>query len=253
MKYTAFTHQGPNPKYDHNEDSIVVNNIIFSNGNYTKNKNLFFTKKGVFCVCDGVGGHIGGEVASNALVNAFKNFTKKNQINSNKIAMQLAVNLKKAVEEVQMMNNCDEMMSTFVGLFINKKQLIFMNVGDSPSFIFRNNNLTMMSKLDTYKNKLLEQGVDIKIIDNMDTAHAITSAFGMKDMSVYSTHIIEDKPLKGDKYLLMSDGVYDYIKDDELSSLLNEYKNINKLASKIEQIVLERGAKDNYSLIIIEY
>ena len=253
MKVVAYTHQGPDPKYDHNEDSIVINDMAISNQDYTYLKSFMLRHTGVFAVCDGVGGHFGGEIASSALVNAITEHTTKEKVTTQTNVQTLAYKMKQAVEATHVEYGNDEMMSTFVGVFLNSKQIIFANVGDSPSFLFRDGKLEMMSTLDTYENKLRSEGVSAEEIAKLDTAHYITSAFGMKSLTSSSVHVVEKTTQRGDKYLLMSDGVYDYFDLDEICSLLNEYKDIKQFANHIEKLVLERGAHDNYSLIVIEY
>ncbi len=253
MKVVAYTHQGPSPKYDHNEDSIAINDRDFSNGDFTFSKSYLFKHEGSFAVSDGVGGSFGGEIASSALVKAFIKFVGAQKVISEADVESLLFELKEAVDATHIEYECDEMMCTFVSVIVNKNNLIFLNIGDSPSFIFRNNKLQMMSTLDTYANKLLKDGMSLEEVSKIDTAHCITACFGLKSMSIYSVHTLMDKPEKGDKYLLMSDGIYDYIQEAELETLLINNKDINKFAKEIERIVLERGAHDNYSLVVIEY
>ena len=253
MKIIALTHQGLNPKYHHNEDSIVINNQAISTNDFDFDKSFFFKRDGVFAVCDGVGGHFGGEIASKALVETIVDFTKKEKVLSQTNVQALAYKMKEAVEETHLQYDNNEMMSTFVGLFISPKKLIFANIGDSPSFIYRDKKLKMISTLDTYFNKLIADGMPKEEVEKMDTAHYITAAFGMANLSIYTVHISEEKPQRGDIYLLMSDGVYDYIKEDELNELLDKYKDTKQFAKEIERLVLQRGANDNYSLIVIDY
>lgn len=253
MKIVAFSHQGPSPKYNHNEDSIVINDQAISLKDFTYEKSFFFKHTGIFAVCDGVGGYFGGEIASKTIANVIVDFAKKEKISSEMSVQALAYEMKEAMNETHSQYGNNEMMSTFVGLFINHKKLLFANVGDSPSFIYRDKKLRMVSSLDTYENKLLAQGMSKEEVEKMDTAHYITAAFGMEDLSIYAVHFSEEKAQKGDKYLLMSDGVYDYLKEDELNELLNQFKDSAQLAKEIERLVLERGANDNYSLIVIEY
>ena len=253
MKIVALTHQGLNPKYNHNEDSVVIDNQAISTSDFDYVKSFLFKSDGVFAVCDGVGGNFGGEIASKALADAIVSFKQKEKISSIIDVQALVYKMKEAVEETHIEYGNNEMMSTFVGLFISHKKMIFANLGDSPSFLYRDKKLQMISPLDTYFNKLIAEGVPKEEVEKMDTAHYITAAFGMENLSIYAVHFSEEKPKRGDKYILMSDGVYDYIKEDELNKLLNQYKDIQQFSKEIERLVLERGANDNYSLIVIDY
>ena len=253
MKIVALTHQGLNPKYDHNEDSLVIDNEAISKKDFDFAKSFLFKRTGTFAVCDGVGGNFGGEIASNALAATLANYVIKGKIITIDDVHSLAYYMNEAVSGTHYEYQNNEMMSTFVGLFISKKKLIFANIGDSPSFLYRNKKLKMMSSLDTYFNKLIAEGMKKEEAEKLDTAHYITAAFGMENLSIYSIHVLEEAPKRGDKYLLMSDGIYDYLKEDELSSLLAKYQNIQEFAKEVERLVLERGANDNYTLIVVEY
>ena len=121
MKIIAITHQGLNTKYDHNEDSLVIDEQTISIKDFDYDKSFLFKRRGVFAVCDGVGGNFGGEIASHAIAQAIVNFTKEHEIKSEMDIYTLASTMKEGVENAHNEYGSKEMMSTFVGLFINKK------------------------------------------------------------------------------------------------------------------------------------
>ena len=86
----------------------------------------------------------------------------------------------------------------------------------------------------------------------MDTAHVITNSLGGRNFEKQTTHTFFKTWNKTDIILLTSDGVSDLVNDDELSKILSSKIKLKFKAKEIEKLVLERGAHDNYSMILLE-
>lgn len=139
---------------DHNEDAYMLP---------TETAHETLTRKGhLYVLADGMGGHQKGEVASDVTietVNAeyyalIKSIDKTNPENS--IARALSDAIEKA--NLKVMDATQGGGTTVVAVVLYDDLLISMNVGDSRTYLLRDNHLRLISKDHSLVSRLVEMG-----------------------------------------------------------------------------------------------
>jgi protein phosphatase len=219
---------------DENEDSILVDEA-----------------ENLFVVADGMGGHEKGCVASTIVVDAFRQtnmFLEEKKLQSfdeqgvkDALEKQLNSQVEKATEALftyAAQNVIEGIMgSTIVGLYkvpIFDKWAVF-HLGDSRLYHLSENRLTQLT-LD-HSGSTTSSSVLSKAIGNFPAVPLEIHYFN---------------PKEGDLFLLCSDGISDYCRNDELLDLALKYRySLPLLCQYLKELIYERGAKDNLSLIVL--
>jgi len=202
-----------------------------------------------FILADGMGGHEKGYVASSMVVNTFRelpSFMKKMSllgiVIKDRLEEQLNLQIAKVSNELitySQKHQINEIIgSTLVGLykcpFVTSWAIFHM--GDSRAYHYSNAKLTQLT-LDHATGK--------------NTSNVISRAIG--NFTVLPLELNYFSPQKGDYLILCSDGVSDYMSHQELLIYILKYHHsLALLCQYIKELIYQRGAKDNLSLIIVE-
>jgi serine/threonine protein phosphatase PrpC len=208
----------------------------------------------LFVVCDGMGGHVGGAVASSkaveSLIEFFQKDTYDNPIQALDHALSFANEQLYAATMVQ--PELKGMGTTAVVVLIRNEECFIAHVGDSRIYFFSDGKLNRLTKDHSYVQTL----VDANIIadeeaENHPNKNQILQALGIAPIvksTVCSSPVL---PKKGDVFLLCSDGLNGMINDREIERLLNQ-NQIEEWPQILINAALEAGGKDNVTASLIE-
>ena len=214
---------------------------------------------GFYLLADGMGGHNAGEIAAQETIvylsdcidklfrqthhflylELLKNHLSEFIQSSNERIYRLGL-------EHQAYKGMGTTLST---LLFYENLVISSHVGDSRIYRFRNNALDQLSQDHTLKNKLLEQGLLEKAIrDGIRYKNVLTKAIGafkkiIPDIGVYP---VQSKDL----YLLCSDGLSDYVTDDEILCIITSSLSLKDLASNLINKAKIKGGCDNITVLL---
>lgn len=206
-----------------------------------------------FAVCDGLGGHKGGEIASKMCANLLNKKLSKiaNFTNSKTLLPNI---LKQINTEIytyaKTHEDCNNMGTTCVACVIIKNKAYIVNVGDSRLYLFKNEKLKQITEDNSKVWDLFKKGLIKKeeIVDS-PIKHLITKAVGTKKSVKPDFYEIELS--KKDILVLCSDGLTDVTIDDEIEEILNN----NKLDNVCDLLVAKAKSnktKDDVSIITIQ-
>lgn len=207
--------------------------------------------KDILAVADGMGGYVGGEIASKTAVEAvayyFSNFT-----------CAAPVQLEKAI---QYANSCilsktlidpslKGMGTTMSVVTLARHYAFWGHVGDSRIYLYRGGELKQVSVDHTIVQVLLEKGkiTPEEAIDHPQR-HVLTRAVGV------DTNVIVDsggfEVYEGDRILLCSDGLTSFVTEDKLCTALGDYDRTERdIVHDLFDKVYRNGAKDNVTAIL---
>ncbi|SCY71281.1 protein phosphatase [Lachnospiraceae bacterium XBB2008] len=203
----------------------------------------------VFCVADGMGGHMHGEQASNAIVEAIGAWYRENVYENAGVEFcRLLQGLETILSNVnskifEEMNTDGLCGSTAVVLIISKDRYAVYSAGDSRVYLKRGFSFSQLTVDDVWQNKPeIHNHMDMNDIANNENYGKLTKAVGIKNHIVFNR--ITGEIRKRDIFFLCCDGVYKYIADRKLKRLFTSSK-------KICDEVRKAGAPDNFSFIIV--
>ena len=220
-----------------NQDS--VKSVSFSNLNAC-----------LVVVCDGIGGLPGGDVASDTASSVICDYFEKNKIVDikNMILESFKVANEKIIEISKQNNSPLTYGTTCVASFVENTNVHIANVGDSRAYVVSDSNIRQITKDHSIVNELLLKGKiteeEAKIAPNKNI---ITRALGTVDSTPdYYNFCLE----KGDKILLCTDGLSNYLSDGEIYDIVSKNvpeDSLNCLIDKAKSL----GGNDNITVSII--
>ncbi len=219
-----------------------------------KNEDSFLIdeKAGLFVVCDGMGGHRAGEVASGLTIDTFKQnkYKKKSDPGQHLIDVIRQANTQ-IYEMGQNTPEFYEMGTTVTAALITDNLLTVANVGDSSLFLIRNAEITKLTHDHTVAEQMVADGVlhrdDVR---SNSYNHVLTRAVGIEtDIDI---DIFEQELLTDDLILLCSDGLTDMLTVTEVGDVFNGNKhNIEQIARQLLTRALHNGGNDNITIVLI--
>lgn len=205
-------------------------------------------------VADGMGGLSDGDKVSQAAVTAMMNGFYMAQEGPEQVLVRLLGMANQAVNALLGPDGVYRSGSTLVAGLIRDGAFHYLSVGDSYIFLLRGGELMQLNRHHVFRDELLLRGINGEgaFQDALEhpKAAGLTSFLGMGqlkyvDLPAQPVHI-----LPGDKFILMSDGVYNALSLQELTEALS--RESGAAAALGEQIAAKGYAnQDNYTAVIL--
>ncbi|MDM8560625.1 protein phosphatase 2C domain-containing protein [Candidatus Parabeggiatoa sp. HSG14] len=209
-------------------------------------------------LADGMGGHRGGDYASRC---ATQSFINTYHAVSGKIAVRLYRALQKANHQLaldaQSKPELRGMGCTLVGVAINKGELEWISIGDSPLWLYRAKHLHRLNADHSMK-PFLEMLVQQGQLSHEEAAihpdrNMLRSALAGTPIEMIDQSSISLKLYPGDRILLASDGILT-LSELEIGKLLNQPLPAKTLVKELLSAVQKKGkpAQDNTTALVVE-
>ena len=229
LRYSHLCEAGIKPA---NEDAVAVN--------MPQDPHLLTYKGACFALADGVSTAEAGQQASERAVSRFcREYSQTPDSWSVAYsATQLLATINNELYELshQFVHNQKGYLTTFTALIIKSQTAHFFHIGDSRLYHWRDGVLVQLSQDHT--TVLSGQRQFLGRALGMDARVALQQ--GSQSL----------RP--GDRFLLCSDGISDFISADELQRALSTATDLNLTAAQLKQQALALGSDDNLSLILVE-
>lgn len=209
---------------------------------------------GIFVVCDGMGGHNAGEVASRSAVEFVNEKYKKILVDDKEVLINFVKDLNNYICDYSNKNpDCDNMGSTFSGLVIVNDKIHMLHVGDSRIYKYENDELKQISKDHTEGCRLVEAGI-IKKEDllKFPNRKSLYKYLGRKGELIADCNLVDYS--KETRFIISSDGLSDTIENDEIIKIIAESEKPKDVCNNLIRKCLEQGNKcsDNVTIICID-
>jgi len=213
---------------------------------------LDITEKGLlYIICDGIGGHNAGDVASKMAASIT---AKAYQKNTNSIDYRHIISsVNRCIYNKNLTHNeLSGMGTTFIALLIKKNNVEIYNVGDSRAYFHSQRKLQQISEDHSYVWGKYKEGLISKNDILKDPQkNLITRAIGISPSVEIDTFNIKI-PQSDFIFLLCSDGLTDYVTDDQIEKVINKDLIIERTAYQLQELALEYGSQDDITLILIK-
>ncbi len=235
-------------KRDHNEDDLLLDPAL-----------------GLYIVCDGMGGHAAGEVASAHAVKTVQRVLAENKAvieearKDNAEARdkltglaELAINT--ACSEIFMMATTDHgkagMGTTLVMMMVVGGKGVMGHVGDSRLYMVRAGQIHQLSEDHSYTSEMVKRGkMTREQARSSPYANVITRAVGIQKNVQVDTLAFDIIP--GDTFLLCSDGLHGYYDDpNDLAEVLSN-PDTESINDTLINTANTRGGKDNITAVLL--
>ena len=205
-------------------------------------------------VCDGMGGAKGGKTASLTAVNELSGAMEKLSPDMSDNALQSV--LLTAIDSV---NNSkytkstsdkelEGMGTTLVAAVLVGDKMLVLNIGDSRCYIIRDDSAIRVTKDHSAVQLLVDSGLlTPSQARNHPNKNIITRALGVEQSVECDISVLQIKA--GDKILLCTDGITNYIDDLELP--FEMMKSIETIPQRLIELANSRGGADNSTVVVI--
>ena len=248
-KYRSAAKTDVGMKREHNEDSFLLNEDL-----------------GLYVVCDGMGGHAGGETASRLAVQTIERELLSAKLRSDDPfgspaplpETPLANTLREAVEGAcaavfrtsRANPELAGMGTTCISLLIVEDKALVGHVGDSRAYLVRDGDVWQLSEDHSLVNEQVRAG----LLTPDEAKHSrlkniITRSVGFEEDVLVDVMGVETRP--GDRFLLCSDGLSNLIDGLEIRDALLA-SELDEVPARLVALANARGGDDNITAIAVQ-
>lgn len=226
---------------DHNEDAIAI---------YPDDGRGYF----LAIVCDGMGGHSAGEVASALAVGMISEYIEAEFASGKPPDQLLRDGFEKANERIddqaRANPNAHGMGCTCVAVLGIRDRLWVAHAGDSRGYVVRDGNVQQITTDHTMVQELVDQGLLTKEQASIHPYRGRISRCLGHGKNKGDADINEFMLNKGDNVLLCSDGLSDVVSDEEIGVLVCQ-RDVRNSSRRLIEAANKGGGPDNISAIVM--
>lgn len=217
---------------------------------------LVAPERGLFVVADGMGGHVGGQVASALAIQVIDEFIDVASLGTTKPDSLLLAALEKANEEVYSRGKEEQyygMGTTVTAALFFGDQVHIAHIGDSRAYLLREKDITLLTQDHSLVNEMFQNGgLTLEEAKNHPQRHVLTRALGTDvkpQIDVFSVAVQTE-----DLLVLCTDGLYNHVPaEDILQVILETELDLKKAVRNLVNLALERGGNDNITVALVQY
>ena len=233
---------------DHNEDSYLDEKTA-----------------GLYVVCDGMGGHAGGEVASGIAVETINEFIhnqkegdwpfghdEQQALDGERLRNAALLANQRITEHIEKEPWLARMGTTMVSALVAPDGTSWVaNIGDSRAYLWRGGTLRQITSDHSWVNEQVQRGV----LSSAEAAshplkNVITRALGARD--TLPVDLMEENLQPGDGLLLCSDGLTGMVSDENIGAILGDLSlTPEEACRRLVEAANENGGEDNITVVLV--
>jgi protein phosphatase len=222
---------------------------------------------GLAVVCDGMGGHQSGEVASALAVEALGEFVARahrdadltwpfgldaeRSFAANCLNTGIKLANRRVFREAALRDSLAGMGTTLVAVLVREDRLTYAGVGDSRAYLLRGDRLRQLTRDDSW----VEAAVSQRLIaprerDSHPFRHVLTKAIGLQEDVEFE---IAEEPLEdGDRVLLCSDGLHSVVPESEIREVIDAHdRDLRDACVALVAAANAGGGPDNVTVVLV--
>ncbi len=216
------------------------------------NQDAFLASFPLFVVADGMGGHAGGEIASQSTIERLRAVVDDGEVSTGAIEGAL----EQAVADIHAHpETTDEGTgTTLTGAFIDHEdgtvRWVVLNIGDSRVYLARDDRLVQVTTDHSVVQELISSGkISPEEADGHPYSNVITRAVGASEL-IPPDYVAVDLQ-GGDRLVICSDGLTKELTDYGILHFLRENADPGAAVDAMMEAALENGGRDNVTLIVV--
>ena len=233
------------------------------------NEDFIFAQDDLFVVCDGMGGHKAGEVASQVATDVIAGFVKRSgddpeitwpygfapQASHDANRLRTAIKLaNRAVFRKSASSDDYTGMGTTVAAVLmarGRPQITYASVGDSRIYLIGTGAILQLTRDDSWLNLAWDAGM----LDNSTRTsmkNVLTKALGARQEVDFE--VVGRKLSDHDTVLLCSDGVTNMLSDPEILDIVSAHGvDLERACHELVAAANAQGGRDNISAVLVRY
>lgn len=225
------------------------------------NQDSTFAGARLVAVCDGMGGHAGGDTASTIAIRSLAHIEN----------IPLVTNPSKAVDDVASMlttsiiaahdaivgkarreKALSGMGTTVTAIALVGEYWVIAHIGDSRAYLVRDSEIVRVTKDHSYVQHLIDAGrITIDEAKSHPQRNVVMRVLGDFDIDPRPDISIR-RAQRGDRWLLCSDGLSGVVSDESLRDILLTHPHAQECAQTLVGLAEKSGSTDNISVVIAD-
>ncbi|MGH2540986.1 MAG: Stp1/IreP family PP2C-type Ser/Thr phosphatase, partial [Actinomycetota bacterium] len=213
------------------------------------NEDAILISDPLYAVADGMGGHRGGEVASNLALQTVEHMFAERQ---GTLTEQVEWANRAVFERSQSDRDVSGMGTTLTAALIEGGAVRLAHVGDSRAYLFRGGKLQLLTEDHTLVHRMVVEGeITEAEAENHPHRSVLTRALGVEgDVRVDETKV---QVREGDRLLLCTDGLTGMLSEDQIESILQDVRDPQEAVDRLVSEANRAGGIDNITAVIIDF
>src|SRR5262245_11609644 len=229
------------------------------------NEDAIHVEDGLFILCDGMGGHKAGEVASRIAIDSIAAFARRSgddpeitwpygfdprtSFSGNRLRTAIKLANRAVFRKAASADDYTGMGTTVTAALIpsGTSQMTYANVGDSRLYVIRGGSITEVTPDDSWASLGLGD-----IADAPNLRNVLTKALGAQEEVEFDVPNVG--LLDGDIALLSSDGLTNMLSDEQIrDAVIGCGADLEEAGRLLVEQANRRGGHDNISVILVQY
>lgn len=214
----------------------------------------------IFLLCDGLGGHADGHIASNCVANTIGNYMTEQEVaDANTTCGQFNEALSLAYTNLSEQNTEEQErpMGTTIALLAQCTDgILTAHIGDSRVYQLRRGEtpIRFCTRDHSYVNELYAAGkITLEEAQTHPQRGAVTRAIIANDSTKAQATFNLIKDIQPDDvFMLCSDGIIEQVNENEIAEILLKEAPLEERTEQLRQLCEERNTSDNFSCIILQ-
>ncbi|MCA1008629.1 protein phosphatase 2C domain-containing protein [Rhodococcus hoagii] len=215
------------------------------------NEDSVYAGARLLALADGMGGHAAGEVASQLMIAALAHLDDDEPGGDLLGKLEAATHEGNATiaDHVEEDPELEGMGTTLTAILFAGSKLGLVHIGDSRAYLLRDDQLTQITRDDTFVQSLVDEG---RITAEQAHTHPQRSLImrALTGNEIEPTLTVREARA-GDRYLLCSDGLSDVVSDETIANTLREGTQ-DESADRLIELALRSGGPDNVTVIVAD-
>lgn len=223
----------------------------------SNNQDSAFAGERLASICDGMGGHAGGDTASTIAIRSLAHIEQDSRPNNVKVVSSMMETSIMAAHDAIVGKAKRERRLAGMGTTVTAVSLVngywvLAHLGDSRAYLLRDNHLIRMTCDHSYVQHLIDTGhITPEEARNHPQRNVVMRVLGdfdidpRPDMAIRLAH-------PSDRWLLCSDGVCGVLEDSTIQEVMSSVSNQEECAQKLVSMALKAGSTDNATAVIAD-
>jgi serine/threonine protein phosphatase PrpC len=221
----------------------------------------------LFAVCDGMGGHNAGEVASKMAIETIEAFIQRSGVEKeitwpwgldanlsfegNRLKTAIRLANARVFQAADNREDLTGMGTTVVAAVASGQGLTIASAGDSRCYLVRDGQLKQLTRDDSWVSAALGEGIlNSDDVEHHPLRNVITKAVGARD--TIDLDVVEHELRPGDVVMLCSDGLHGMISDQEIARILADGEApLEDASARLIEAANEAGGRDNVTVVLL--
>lgn len=223
-------------------------------GSKSRNEDSGYAGPDLLILADGMGGHAAGDTASSTVVSELieldgESYTSDEALR--RLSSAVADANARLREEMDAEPDLEGMGTTLIAFLRSGSKLAMANIGDSRAYLVRDGVFTQITKDHSFVQTLLDDGrITPEEAEHHPQRSLVTRVLTGREDDDPDLSLREAKV--GDRYLLCSDGLPDYVAASTIADILRRDGTPAQIADQLIAIALKAATRDNVTVIVAD-